>query len=241
MEELNPNGDSQEVVTPVVEEVETPVVETKPEEPIVEPLKEVEEVVVQPTADESVDKLFQDKKFVDSFFSRVGDGMKTIVDKQVESAVTDALKDARETPGKTEEKSAPAKVETHKELEQIKEPVNDEVTQLKSRLAELEGDKLEKSIRDIPQIKQLIEVNPQEANRFVTRAKSIADANGLNPSEVSRIFAEGSDIAKDVNNQLLSLSKGTDINKPVNKIINQPTTQPKTNRGSDMAKYFYGK
>ena len=243
MKELNPTqGDSTE--TQVQEPVSVP--EQLVPEPLIEPAIE-EAKPTENTVEQSVDKLFEDKKFVDSFFARVGDGVKSIVDKQVGPAVEEAIQskkeDSQETGGKTVEQTAPAKVETHtNSLEQTKESDDLEKEELRARLRQLEVGELEKSIRNIPEIKQLSELDSQETERFVARAKAIAEANKLGTSEVSRIFNEESEIAKDVNNQLFVLNKNTTntINKPINKPTTKTPTQQIDKRAA-IADFFYNK
>jgi len=248
MPELNPQGDSNGAQPPVAPIVTEPVI-TAPviiEPAIVEPVQPIEQIdetinklVENP---EFVDKLISNPKFAEKFYSQAGDGVKTMIDNQIKKAEIDIQEASQITPVKTEvvpvvtaPTPAPAKVETQQSLETPKEA--DEVAVLTARLEELEGSKLEESIRNIPEIRELSQLDQNEANRFIGRAKEIAIANKLKSNEVSRIFAEGSNIAKDVNNQLFSL-QGDGVNKPINKpIINE--TVPPVDKKANMLNAFF--
>ena len=230
MTELSPQGDSNGTQPPVEPVVTEPVII---EPAIVEPVQPIEPIdeTINKLVDnpEFVEKLVSNPKFAEKFYSQAGDGVKTMIENQIKKAEKDLQEASQITPVKPEvvpvetvPTPAPAKVETQPSLE-TKEA--DEVAVLTARLEELEGSKLEESIRNIPEIRELSQLDQNEANRFIGRAKQIAIANKLKSNEVSRIFAEGSNIAKDVNNQLFSL-QGGGVNKPVNKpIINETVTK----------------
>lgn len=242
MDELNQPavaGDSQQQPVPI--NVQEPVVTPQ----IVEPGAQLQQ---QPQLTEQVDKLFESKEFVDTFFSRVGDGVAKIVEKQVDKRISETL--TQQPPVQpshnnqpntaVQQPAEPAMAPTGTGVEPQKDGAQDEIVLLKQKIAAIEGEKLLDSIRRIPQIKELAELAPVEAERFVSRAMNIAQANGLTPDKVGIIFSEGSDIQKDITNQTFSLSNNRRANIPTkNPII---PTQPQTdNKWAKISEHFYKK
>ncbi len=240
MPELNPNtGDSNQEGNqqPTVQE---PVIQEPVKNKIVEPAQAIEQ---KPEFD--LDDLSQ--KLMDKIFPQIGDGVKTIVENQVSKSVESALKNintgSQVNLENTVQKTEPVMVKTHTDLEKLKEPVvNNDLDAMKARIAELEAGDVENAIRSIPVIKQLSEISKTDSERFIARAKAIANANNIRSSEVSRIFEEGQDIARDVNNQIVILSQGNTnvVNKPINKPINTDTT-PKPNKWALINEAMLGK
>ena len=242
MQELNPQGDSIQEGTQ--QPVQQPVQPEPVQEPIVEPAQTIEQ---QPSFDEN--DLSQ--KVLDKVYPQIGDGVKTIMENQMEDRLNKFEERILEklgsvsqvNPGKIVEEATPAKVETHTDLEPPKETVNnDELEALKAKVAQMESGSVENAIRNIPKIKELSSLNKTEAERFIGRAKAIAQANNISSSEVSRIFAEGSDIARDVNNQIVVLSQGHTnmVNKPINKPINTEIT-PKPDKNALINAFMAGR
>lgn len=240
MSELNPTqGDSNQEGAQQPVHTHQPVPQEPVEEPIVEPAQPIE----QP-AESEVDKVLNNQEFVDKFFAKFGDGVKTVIDNQVQKRVEETLENvnvsSQENPGKPVEEAAPEKVKPQTDLEKPKEQTsNNELEVLKEKVAQMESGSVENAIRNIPEIKQLSEYDSSEAERFIGRAKNIATANNISASEVSRIFAEGSDIKKDVSNQLAILTQGNTnlVNKPINKPLNIDTT-PKPDKKAEIIKAF---
>ncbi len=199
-----------------------------PQEPIVpgdSPIVEPAEPVVTPPAAEpteeeqkieaSVDKLFEDKKFVDTFFSRVGDGVSKIVDKRVSDAMSQLEPQqpapSHVTPGNPVEPVAPepAKVPTQTVVENPKEEQDDELATLKAKVSELEGTSLSESVRNLDVIQQLSQLNAEDATRFAQRITNTAQANNISPTDVGTLVAEGTGISRDIQNQLTVLKSAT--------------------------------
>lgn len=236
MDELNPQGDSQGV---------------QPTQ-LVEPVQVAQQ---NPTAqsqsiEEQVDKLFQDKTFVDTFFARVGDGVAKIVDNQVDKRVTEKLSQVQlPTPSHQETPVNTVQPVIAEPQQVVQTPVvepkvgeDSEIAALKQRLAEIEGSSVIESIKKQPIIQELWTLDPHEAERFISRAIGIARANNITPQTVNMIFAEGADITKDVKNQIGVLSRTGVINKPTNTPI-VPAQQPNAKAGkyAAIAQHFYGK
>jgi hypothetical protein len=213
---------------------------------IQEPADTVVEPTVEPTPEDkgieaSVDKLFEDKKFVDTFFSRVGDGVAKIVDKRVEAAVSQLEPQqpdpSQQTPANSTEPTAvePAKVPTQQGVENPKEGMDDELAMLKAKVSELEGSNLTESVRNLEEVKQLSQASPEDAERFVQRIANAARANNVSPSEV---LVEGSSIKKDIDNQMAVLGTAQPVlNKP-NKEPIVPNSEPKKDKWAEINAAF---
>jgi translation initiation factor 2 beta subunit (eIF-2beta)/eIF-5 len=192
----------------------------EPAEPVVEPT--VEPAEGDKDLEASVDKLFEDKKFVDTFFSRVGDGVAKIVDKRVEAAMsqleTNQPEPSQQPPVNPVEPAAaePAMAPTQQGVENLKDGQDDELAKLKAKVSELEGSNLNESIKNLEEIKQLNQASPEDAERFIQRIAATAQANNVSPSEV---LSDGSSIQRDIQNQLAVLN-GT---QPV---LNKPNKEP---------------
>lgn len=213
-------GDSGQVNTPV-------------ENQGIDQKEEVAPVESAQTPQVDYDKLFEDQKFMDAFYSRVGDGVKTIVENQIERAFEKVQPDSQVQNDVKPVQSAPeiSKVQNDV-LDKPKE--SDELTAYEDRLRKLEERELDISIRNIPQIKELMQLNPGEAERFIQRAVSIARSNNVQGNEINRVFFDGSSILKDLTNQLyISKNQTEEVQQPNNKPNNEPVVNPqqkKTNR-----------
>ena len=214
MPELNPEQGAQG---------DSPIVE--PAEPVGQP-QQAEPTEEEQKIDASVDKLFEDKKFVDTFFSRVGDGVSKIVDKRVDEAMSQleipTTEPSHVKPGNPAEptNAEPAKATTQNGVENPKDGEVDELAMLKAKVSELEGSSLNESINKLEVVQQLAQVSPTDAQRFVQRIANTAKANNIVPSEVATLVAEGTGIGTDIKNQLFVLN-GTQ--QPV---LNKPNKEP---------------
>lgn len=233
MSELNQNGDSQDIIAT----------------PIIEPVQNVSVGVVEPknSVSEQVDNLFNNKQFVDTFFARVGDGVSKIVEQQVDKRVAESLQQVQSQSSSHSQTLVNPVTPTVAEPQQVVQtPVvepkvgsADEAVLLKQRLADIEGSMVTESIRKLPLITELSTLNPQEAERFIQRAVSIAKANNLAGQGVGAIFSENADITKDVRNQIVALSRSGTFNKPTNEPI-VPAQNNRPTKYAEMAKHFYG-
>lgn len=213
-------GDSGQVNTPV-------------ENQGIDQKEEVAPVESAQTPQVDYDKLFEDQKFMDAFYSRVGDGVKTIVENQIERAFEKVQPDSQVQNDVKPVQPAPEVSKVQNDvLDKPKE--SDELAAYEDRLRKLEERELDISIRNIPQIKELMQLNPGEAERFIQRAVSIARSNNVQGNEINRVFFDGSSILKDLTNQLyISKNQTEEVQQPNNKPNNEPVVNPqqkKTNR-----------